>query len=101
MAAHRRGDDDRCMRLTDFAVHDRPRERLLAAGPAALADAELLAIFLRSGRRGRNAIELGRELVARFGGIAGVCTAPRATASCSRRSSCRGACSPPKSGATR
>ena len=80
MASRRRGDDDPCMRLTDFAAHDRPRERLLAAGPAALADAELLAIFLRSGRRGRNAIELGRELVARFGGIAGVCAAPRAEA---------------------
>ena len=68
------------MRMTDLDVHDRPRERLLAAGPAALADAELLAIFLRSGSRGRNAIDVGRALVARFGGIAGVCAAPRAEA---------------------
>lgn len=63
------------MRLADFAPSERPRERLLTAGPAALADAELLAIFLRRGRRGRNAIDVGRELIARFGGIAPLCTA--------------------------
>ncbi|HVF34975.1 MAG TPA: DNA repair protein RadC [Candidatus Saccharimonadia bacterium] len=65
------------MRMTELALHERPRERLLAAGPAALADAELLAIFLRSGRRGRNAVDVGRELIARFGGIAALCAAPR------------------------
>ncbi len=68
------------MKLADFAAHERPRERLLAAGPASLADAELVAIFLRQGRRGRNAVELGRELVARYGGVAGLCAAPRAEA---------------------
>ena len=68
------------MKLAEVAVHDRPRERLFAAGPAALSDAELLAIFLRTGRRGRNVVELGREIVGRFGGLAALCTAPRAEA---------------------
>ena len=68
------------MRIADFAPAERPRERLMAAGPAALADAELLAIFLRRGRAGRNAIDVGRELIARFGGIAPLCSANAADA---------------------
>lgn len=68
------------MRMSELALHERPRERLLAAGPAALADAELLAIFLRSGRRGCNAVDAGRALIARFGGIAALCAAPRTEA---------------------
>ena len=68
------------MKLAEVALHDRPRERLLSAGAAALSDAELLAIFLRTGRRGRNVVELGREIVARFGGLAALCAAPRAEA---------------------
>jgi DNA repair protein RadC len=58
---------------------ERPRERLLAGGPRGLSDAELLALLLAGGRPGRSAIDLARELLARFGGVAGLFTAPRAT----------------------
>ncbi|RMF86194.1 MAG: DNA repair protein RadC [Nitrospirae bacterium] len=54
----------------------RPRERLLARGPAALTDAELLAIFLRVGVRGCSAVDLAREVLHRFGGLRGLYAAP-------------------------
>jgi DNA repair protein RadC len=50
--------------------HDRPRERLLALGSRVLSERELLAILLRAGRKGQNAIELAGELIAEFGGLA-------------------------------
>jgi DNA repair protein RadC len=46
---------------------ERPRERLLALGPAALSDAELVALFVATGVRGKSAIEVARDLLARFG----------------------------------
>jgi DNA repair protein RadC len=49
---------------------ERPRERLLAFGPAALTDAELLAVMLRTGTRGRSVLDLARDLLSRFGGVA-------------------------------
>jgi len=55
--------------INDWPASERPRERLLANGPGALADAELLAILLRTGVRGASAVDLARELVARFGSI--------------------------------
>jgi DNA repair protein RadC len=60
------------MAITDWPAAERPRERLLERGAAALSDAELLAVVLRTGTRGKSAVELGRELVARFKGVAGV-----------------------------
>jgi len=51
---------------------DRPRERLYCNGPAALADAELLALQLGSGRRGTNAVEVAREMLAAYGSLADV-----------------------------
>ena len=51
------------MRITDWPDAERPREKLLAHGPGALSDAELLAIFLRTGIPGRNAVDLARDLV--------------------------------------
>ena len=51
---------------------ERPRERLIAHGPAALSEAQLLAIIIRSGRSGRTAVDLGRDLLERFGSLAGV-----------------------------
>ena len=57
------------MAISDWPAAERPRERLLAAGAAMLSDAELLAVLLRTGVRGKNAVELARELLARFGGI--------------------------------
>jgi DNA repair protein RadC len=56
------------MSITDWPEGERPRERLLAHGPAALSDAELLAIYLRVGVRGKSAVDLGRELLQRFDG---------------------------------
>ena len=46
---------------------ERPRERLLALGPAALSDAELVALFVGTGVRGKSALDVARELIARFG----------------------------------
>lgn len=54
------------MAISDWPEHERPRERLLKLGPEALSDAELLAIFLRVGVRGKSAVDLARELLARF-----------------------------------
>lgn len=48
---------------------ERPRERMLRHGAHALTTAELLAVLLRTGTRGRNAVEMGRNLVAHFGGL--------------------------------
>lgn len=56
------------MAITDWPEGERPRERLLAQGPAALSDAELLAVFLRTGVAGASAVDLARGLIARFGG---------------------------------
>lgn len=50
----------------------RPREKLLARGPGALSDAELLALLLRTGVAGKNVLMLAQELVDRFGGVAGL-----------------------------
>jgi DNA repair protein RadC len=58
------------MAISDWPVEDRPRERLLALGAAALSDAELLAVLLRSGVRGRSAVDLGRDLLQQFGSLA-------------------------------
>ncbi len=57
------------MNIQQWPVTQRPRERLLQHGTAALNDAELLAIFLRTGIAGRNAVELGRDLLVRFGSL--------------------------------
>ena len=55
------------MAITDWPEDERPREKLLQKGAAALSDAELLAIFLRVGLPGKSAVDLARELVAHFG----------------------------------
>jgi DNA repair protein RadC len=60
------------MAISDWPPGERPRERLLALGAAALSDAELLAVVLRTGIRGKSAVELGRELLERFKGVAGI-----------------------------
>lgn len=54
---------------------ERPRERLLAHGAQVLTSAELLAIILRTGPRGSDAIELGRNLISRFKGLRGLLSA--------------------------
>jgi len=57
------------MAITDWPVQERPRERLLALGAASLADAELLAILLRTGIKGKSAVDLARQLLGRFGSV--------------------------------
>lgn len=57
------------MRITEWPQACRPRERLLVHGAASLSDAELLAVFLRTGVPGKSAVELGRELLAGFGSL--------------------------------
>jgi len=57
------------MAITDWPLQERPRERLLANGAESLSDAELIAIFLRTGVKGRTALDVARELLARFGSV--------------------------------
>ncbi|MEA2078971.1 MAG: DNA repair protein RadC [Pseudomonadota bacterium] len=57
------------MAINDWPEAERPREKLLSLGPQALSDAELLAIFLRTGIAGCNAVELARSLVREYGGL--------------------------------
>lgn len=56
------------MAINEWPEDERPRERLLRQGAQALSDAELLAIYLRVGVRGKSAVDLARDLLARFGG---------------------------------
>jgi len=51
------------MPITDWPEDERPREKLLQRGPGVLSDAELLAIFLRVGVRGKTAVDLARDLL--------------------------------------
>ena len=69
------------MAITDWSEYVQPRERLLAHGAASLSDAELLAIFLRVGCKGKSAVDLGRELISRFGGLNGLFAASQADCS--------------------
>lgn len=62
--------------ITSWPEDERPRERLLSRGPHAVTDAELLAILLRVGVQGQNAVELGRELLKRFGSLQEMMVAP-------------------------
>jgi DNA repair protein RadC len=55
--------------IRDWPAGERPREKLLARGPGALSDAELLAIFLRTGAHGKTAVDLARELLQAWGGL--------------------------------
>lgn len=59
-------------RITDLEESDRPRERLLALGPQVLTNAELLAILLRVGVSGENAVEVGQRLLNKFNGLGGL-----------------------------
>ena len=63
-------------RIADLHKADRPRERLAALGPQALTNAELLAILLRVGVKGENAVTVGQRLLNKFGGLTGLHRAP-------------------------
>ncbi len=64
------------MSITDWPEDQRPRERLIKLGAAALSDAELLAVFLRVGVKGKSAVELGHEMLSHFGSLQGLFSAP-------------------------
>jgi DNA repair protein RadC len=68
------------MAICDWPEDTRPREKLLRHGAAVLTDAELVAVFLRTGLPGKSAVDLGRELIERFGGLGGLCRADRKAA---------------------
>ncbi|PSJ42782.1 hypothetical protein C7I36_08940 [Zobellella taiwanensis] len=57
------------MSIKDWPQGERPREKLLSRGPASLSDAELLAIFLRTGAKGMDAVTLARRLLSQFGSL--------------------------------
>jgi DNA repair protein RadC len=57
------------MTIKDWPAEDRPREKLLLRGSASLTDAELLAIFLRTGTIGKSAVDLARDLLTNFGSL--------------------------------
>lgn len=63
-------------RITDLAADERPRERLARLGPQALSKAELLAILLRVGVAGENAVQVGQRLLSEFKTLAGLHRAP-------------------------
>lgn len=65
------------MPIHDWPAAERPREKLLARGAGTLSDAELLAIFLRTGCAGCSAVDLARDLLAEFGGLRGLLEAGR------------------------
>ena len=64
------------MRIVEDRRVERPRERLLALGAAALSDAELVAVLLRTGASGMSALDVAHALIARFEGVAGLLAAP-------------------------
>ena len=64
------------MAITDWPAQERPREKLLQRGAAALSDAELLAIFLRTGVAGKTAVDIARELLQDYGGLRPLLEAP-------------------------
>lgn len=63
------------MAITDWPEGERPREKVLAAGAMTLSDAELLAIFLRTGVAGKSAVDLARDLLTRFSSLNGIFSA--------------------------
>jgi DNA repair protein RadC len=65
------------MPIPHWPQNERPREKLLSQGPHTLSDAELLAIFIRTGVRGKSAVDLGRDLLQEFGSLRSIVNAER------------------------
>jgi DNA repair protein RadC len=62
----------RAIKISEMPEDERPREKLIALGEAALTDAELMGLLLRTGRKGSNAVEVGRELLEKYGSLEGL-----------------------------
>ncbi len=87
-ALHHATEGDIPMTIRDWPEEERPREKLLARGPAHLSDAELLAVLFGSGSRGASAVDVGRELLRGHGGLrslVGACSDSRPGALSRRR----------------
>jgi DNA repair protein RadC len=69
------------MPITDWPLAERPREKLLLQGANALSDSELLAIFLRTGIKGKTAVDLARDIISHFGSLRNLLVADK-TAFC-------------------
>lgn len=67
------------MAITNWPTDERPREKLIRCGAASLSDSELLAIFLRTGVRGKSAVDLGRDLLNEYGGLRQILNADQGT----------------------
>jgi DNA repair protein RadC len=65
------------MQVKDWPRAERPREKMLELGPGSLSEAELLAVLLGTGHRGTSALDLARSLLAAFGSLRGLLSAPR------------------------
>ena len=65
------------MSMAGWPPSERPRERLLAQGPASLSDAELVALFLGTGIPGKSALAVARDLLARFGRVSRLLSAAK------------------------
>ena len=65
------------MKLTDWPLQERPREKMLRLGVSSLSEAELLAIFLRTGTKGKTAVDLARELLNEFQGLKNLLAVPQ------------------------
>lgn len=63
------------MSIRNWPADERPREKLLRLGPQSLSEAELIAILLRTGVRGRSALDVARDLIVQFGSLRGMLTA--------------------------
>lgn len=70
------------MPITDWPAAERPREKLLAHGAESLSDAELLALFIRTGLKGRTAIDLARDWLTAFDGLRGFLEADQEALMC-------------------
>src|SRR5438067_8632153 len=60
------------LKISEMPQSERPREKLLAHGASALVDPELIAILLRTGLPGANAVEVARQLLKRYGSLSGL-----------------------------
>ena len=69
-------ESSHCPRIQDMPNGERPREKLAHLGPSALDNAELMALFISTGIRGRSAIEIGRTLISKYGSIGALGSLP-------------------------
>lgn len=65
------------MSITSWPVDERPREKLLSKGVESLSDAELLAVLLQTGTKGKTSVDVARDMLNRFGGLVGIMAADR------------------------